>query len=86
MKMPTDEQVAERLMTNYSQLEAIRQHISGTLGETREEWKFYGQKLGWTLKNFYKKRNLFFITVGDGYFRFSMVFGEKAYRVIKIEN
>ena len=81
-EMPTDEMVSEKLLSVYPHLENIRQHILETLGETREEWKYYGKKIGWTLKTFYKKRNLFFIGIYEGYFMITFVFGEKAYRVI----
>jgi hypothetical protein len=77
---PTDEMVSAKLLSNYSLLEEIRQHIEETIGETREEWKYYGKKLGWTLKTFHKKRNLFFISVYEGYFKISFVFGERAFQ------
>lgn len=81
-EMPTDKMVSEKLSAVYSQLESIRTHLLETLGETREEWKYYGKKLGWTLKTFYKKRNLFFIGIYEGYFQITFIFGEKAFKVI----
>ena len=81
-EMPTEEMISEKLSAVYFQLESIRQHLLDTLGETREEWKFYGKKSGWVLKTFRKKRNLFFIGIYEGYFRITFVFGEKAFKVI----
>jgi hypothetical protein len=75
---PTEELIKENLLDTYSQLEEIREYIDDTFGETLEEWKYYGKKLGWTLKKFYKKRNLFFIGMYKGYFIISFVFGERA--------
>ena len=46
------------------------------------EWKHYGAKSGWILKLLLKKRNLFFLTPGDGHFRVAFVFGEKAVEAI----
>jgi len=76
--MPDEEMVKETLGSNYTHLQAIRQFITEEIGDTAEEWKFYGKKLGWTLKKFYKKRNLFFIGIYKGYFKISFVFGERA--------
>ena len=75
---PTEELIKANLLDNYSQLEEIREFIDDTLGETQEEWKNYGKKIGWLLKKLYKKRNLFFITICSGYFKVTFVFGDKA--------
>ncbi|KPL11368.1 MAG: hypothetical protein AMS26_20080 [Bacteroides sp. SM23_62] len=75
---PTEELIKANLADNYAQLEEIRKFIDDTFGETLEEWKNYGEKIGWLLKKLYKKRNLFFITVCDGYFNVTFVFGDKA--------
>ena len=75
---PTEELIKANLLDNYSQLEEIRKFIDVTLGETQEEWKNYGKKIGWLLKKLYKKRNLFFITICSGYFKVTFVFGDKA--------
>jgi len=56
----------------------FKQFIAEEIGDTTEEWKYYGKKLGWTLKKFYKKRNLFFIGMYKGYFKIAFVFGERA--------
>ena len=76
--MPDEEMINEAIGSNYTHLQAIRQVIAEEIGDTNEEWKFYGKKLGWTLKKFYKKRNLFFIGIYKGYFKISFVFGERA--------
>jgi hypothetical protein len=81
-KVPDEKRVKEVLKSNYSNLEAIRSYIAETIGDTKEEWKFYGVKYGWNLKNFYKKRNLYFIGMYDGYFRIGFVFGERAFNSV----
>ena len=75
---PDEVMINEALGSRYAHLQAIRQFITDEIGDTNEEWKFYGRKLGWTLKKFYKKRNLFFIGIYRGYFKISFVFGERA--------
>ena len=51
-----------------------------------EEWKYYGPKSGWTLKTLRKKRNLFFFTPHQGYFRIAFVFGDRAVAEILISD
>lgn len=63
--------------------EAIKKQILDKYGNTTEEWKFYSAKYGWTLKTLLKKRNLFFFTPLDGYFRISFVFGDKAVATVE---
>jgi hypothetical protein len=75
---PDEEMIRGTLGANYAQLENLRQFLKDEIGETTEEWKYYGQKLGWTLKTFLKKRNLFFIGMYEGYFNIAFVFGDKA--------
>jgi hypothetical protein len=76
--IPDEEMVRKALGSSYAYLENIRQFVKEEIGETVEEWKFYGQKLGWTLKKYLKKRNLFFIGMYPGYFRIAFVFGDRA--------
>ena len=70
------------LLNHFPDSPLVDQPMTLTLGETREEWKFYGKKGGWVLKTFLKKRNLFFIGIYKGYFRITFVFGEKAFKEI----
>lgn len=63
--------------------DAIKNHIKENHGEVSEEWKFYGAKYGWTLKMLLKKRNLFFFTPLNGYFRLGFVFGDRAVAAVE---
>ncbi len=80
---PDDQRIKKALDDNYKCWKELRTSLDKEYGDLKEEWKFYGQKLGWTLKLFYKKRNLFFSSVYDGYFVISFVYGDKAVAVIK---
>ncbi len=77
-KPPVEAQIKEIINEKYQVLDFIRQYIRENIGNTNEEWKYYGVKNGWVLKTLLKKRNLFFIVIYDGYFRISFVFGDKA--------
>ncbi|MFQ6084086.1 MAG: DUF3788 domain-containing protein [Candidatus Aminicenantia bacterium] len=84
--VPNDTLVEKKLGLNYQYLKEIRSFIKETLGETTAEWKYYGKKNGWLLKTLYKKRNLFFVNVCDGYFKITFVFGDKAVNAINNED
>ena len=75
---PDEQMIRETLGTNYAHIENLRKFLKFEIGVSTEEWKYYGKKLGWTLKTFLKKRNLFFIGMYEGYFNIAFVFGDKA--------
>ena len=76
--VPNDSILTEKLGTSYEVLTEIKKYIKEHVGETNEEWKFYGKNYGWQLKTFLKKRNLFFIIPYQSYFKIVFVFGDKA--------
>jgi hypothetical protein len=75
---PDDRALVRALGKTYPLWAEIEKHVATTLGESVEEWKYYGLKSGWTLKTLYKKRNLFFFTACKAYFRIAFVFGDRA--------
>jgi len=79
---PDAVRIKEILKDKYLVLEAIRKFIHENIGETVEDWKYYGEKNGWVLKTYLKKRNLFFIGIYDDYFRIAFVFGDKTFKLI----
>ena len=81
--VPSNSVLADKLGTSYDMLKEITKYIKDQIGETKEEWKFYGQKYGWQLKTFLKKRNLFFVIPYQSYFKIVFIFGDKA--VVEIE-
>jgi len=81
--VPNQDLIEEKLLSSSEYLETIRKYIIHSIGDTKEEWKHYGKKIGWLLKKFYKKRNLFFITICDGYFNITFVFGQKAFDAVQ---
>ncbi|HSP86782.1 MAG TPA: DUF3788 family protein [Ignavibacteriaceae bacterium] len=83
---PDDKKLLEALGKLYNLKEELFKSIGKEYNPVVEEWKYYGQKIGWTLKLFYKKRNLFFLTAYEKYFLVSFVFGDKAISVIEKSN
>lgn len=74
---PDDQALVRALGKTYPLWAEIEEHVATVHGESTEEWKYYGPKSGWTLKTLRKKRNLFFFTPHQGYFRIAFVFGDR---------
>ena len=70
--------LAEALGETAGLWQELRADLEHEHGELVEDWKFYGRKSGWTLKLLRKKRNLFFMTPQNGFFRIAFVFGDRA--------
>ncbi len=77
-KTPDDKMLAEVMDKSFSLWMKLKQQLENKYGILIEEWKFYGQKMGWTFKLLLKKRNLFFFKPCEKYFRLTFVFGDKA--------
>lgn len=83
---PNEESIKEALGLKYKYWKEMRTSLDKKYEDLKEEWKYYGQKSGWTLKIFYKKRNLFFFSVYEDYFLIAFVFGDKAVDTISKSN
>jgi hypothetical protein len=80
---PNDQLLSEALGVTYKYWDEIRTSLRNKYGDLTEEWKYYGAKYGWSLKIILKRRNLFFFTAYDKYFRIGFVFGDKAVSAIE---
>lgn len=81
--VPNDSLLDEKLGTTIKYWQEIQEYAQKFVGNTTEEWKFYGKKYGWQLKTFLKKRNLFFLIPDVSFFRIVFVFGDKAVNEIE---
>ena len=75
---PNDKMLAVELGETKGYLDKIGSFIKDEYGDLTLEWKFYGQKSGWVLKMFHKKRNLLFAVPCKDYFKIAFTFGDKA--------
>lgn len=80
---PDENLLSEKLGPSFQFWQEIRTLVRDNYDNIIEEWKFYGQKYGWQLKTFLKKRNLFFLIPSDSCFRIVFVFGDKAVNEIE---
>jgi hypothetical protein len=81
--IPDDELLNESLGNTYSIYKSLFEYLYEKYSDIKPEWKHYGKNIGWNLKVFYKKRNLFFLFPCSGYFKISFVFGKKAIEEIE---
>ena len=76
---PPDEKALSRVLGNsFKTWVEIRDSVRKEHGPAVEEWKYYGVNSGWALKFLLKKRNLFFMSAQEKFFRIGFVFGDKA--------
>jgi len=66
---PDQSMLEEKLGATAEFWKELKIHLEENYGPITEDWKFYSQKYGWTLKMLRKKRNLFFFTPLENYFR-----------------
>ncbi|PKP48293.1 MAG: hypothetical protein CVT92_16260 [Bacteroidetes bacterium HGW-Bacteroidetes-1] len=79
---PNDAMLAQELGVAMDWLNQIRDFIENNYGDLSLEWKYCGQKSGWVLKIFNKKRNVLFVVPLHGSFKIAFTFGEKAFNII----
>ena len=71
---PTEAELRIMMGKSYTALEAFLE----TNADLRPEWKYYGAKLGWSLKLFQGKRNICFLGPQENYLAVGFVLGAKA--------
>jgi hypothetical protein len=77
-KIPDDEQLAEVLGESKRFWDEIADHLSEQYDPLTEEWKYSGQKWGWSLRLIHKKRTILYLTPGIGFYYTGFVLGGKA--------
>lgn len=71
---PSEAELRAKLGESYAAYEAfLARHA-----DLRPEWKYYGEKTGWSLKLFEKKRNLCFLAARDGELHIAFLLGGPA--------
>jgi len=80
-EQPTDVQVKAVLGPTWEPFEALRAATAGF----EWEWRHYGKKYGWKLKVHAGDKNLFELTVADGWFLVAMALREKERQDLKAD-
>ena len=82
-KKPNETTVEKTVGTHFKYWKQIINHVEKKYDNITVEWKFYGEKYGWQLKTYLKRRNLFLFVPYDGYFKVVFIFGDKAVKEIE---
>lgn len=76
--IPDEGQVKDVLGKTFQYWTAIKKYFKDKQIDVQEEWKFYSQKYGWSMRLKHKKRNILYLVPCEGYFRATFIFGDKA--------
>ena len=80
---PDEKKLSEVLGPSYKLWQAIKNSLTEAYEGLVEEWKYYGQNYGWSMKFYQKRRNLFFMSCHGRMFRIAFIFGDKAMGVVQ---
>ncbi|MCD7898751.1 MAG: DUF3788 domain-containing protein [Bacteroides sp.] len=75
---PTDKDLAEKLEATYSLWVKLVEYVMAQYPAATSQWSYSGQKSGWHFRLKDKKRAILYFLPREGFFKVSMVFGEKA--------
>jgi hypothetical protein len=77
-KKPSDRDLAGALGETYTLWKELKDFVLQQYPVVAEEWNHSGKNYGWGFRLKDKKRAILYLTPGDGCFKASLVFGEKA--------
>jgi len=75
---PDNKALAAALSTSFPWWNEIKDFVFQQYPKAVEEWKHSGKNYGWGFRLKDTKRVIIYLTPADGFFLFSIVFGEKA--------
>ncbi|HBG69994.1 MAG: hypothetical protein A2W93_05730 [Bacteroidetes bacterium GWF2_43_63] len=80
--VPTEADLKTALGATFVQWQSIVEYAHDTYPKATDEWKFPGEKHGWSFRVSDKKRVLVYLLPRDGFFKVAMVFGQKAFEAV----
>ena len=81
---PTDGEIADALASTAGLWNEFVQWMADKEGVTEQEWKgIIVKKYGWSLRLKQKKRNIVYLSPGEGCFMVSFVLSDKAIKIAK---
>lgn len=76
--LPDQKELLSVLENTYKHWTEIKEFLKEEYSEVTGEWKYVGKNYGWGFRLRDKKRVVVYLTPCDGYFKFSILFCEKA--------
>lgn len=85
-KQPKDRELAETLGKTKRLWDDLKDHVAKECAPITKEWKFYGQKYGWSFLLKRKKRTMLYLIPCKGYYMVAFVFGDRAVKAAHESN
>lgn len=79
---PTETDLKTALGAMFTLWQSIAEYAHSKCPKATDEWKFPGEKHGWSFRVSDKKRVLVYLLPRDGFFKVAMVFGQKAFEAV----
>jgi len=80
--VPTDDDLKTALGATYNLWQLIAAYAHEQCPKATDDWKFPGEKHGWSFRVNDKKRVLVYLLPRNGFFKVAMVFGQKAFEAV----
>jgi hypothetical protein len=77
-RQPNDGDLAKALGKTKGFWDDLKDHVAKEYEPVTEEWKYYGQKYGWSLRLVRKKRTILYLIPCKGYYLAAFVLGDRA--------
>lgn len=79
---PTEAVLTELLGRSKKYWDELHVALKAAFGEAKPEWKYYGQKLGWSYRLVCKKRTIVWLGPRSKFVNVGFIFGDKAVAAI----
>jgi hypothetical protein len=77
-KAPSEKDLQKALSKNYSHWNALVEFVLSKQPNAKQEWKYSGEKYGWSSQLKDSKRAIVYLLPRDCFFKVALVFGQKA--------
>jgi len=81
-RIPNDDDLSVSLGNTFRYWQMLKDHVHLKFPKAMDEWKYPGDKYGWSFRVKDKKRVIIYLLPRENYFKAAMVFGQKATDII----
>lgn len=82
-KPPSDDEIAKTIGDVKPLWDDLKEFMFTEYPPITEEWKFTGEKYGWSLRLVHKKRRILYLSPRKGHFRAAVILGERAIEAVR---
>lgn len=84
--VPGEDDLVAELSGTYELWQSVCHHVHRLCPDATDEWKYSGDKFGWSFRIKDRKRVIVYLLPRKGYFKVAFVFGQKATDAILTSN